>query len=261
MINFFEKSYRKIPSGYLKSIIKNVLSFCIHQFPFGIENLELDGEKIKLYKDRTFNNKLLLSEVKRYNLCKKIKKGDIVIDGGAYSGLFTIFASKKTGNTGKVIAFEPDPYNYIILKRNLDLNKVKNALLIKKGLYSKNLKLPFDIQGISSCITSFQTNQKTINKIDAVSLDSELKNLKINKVDFVKMDIEGAEIETVNGCKKLIKNNNDIHFAIASYHMVNGRETLYYLDKFFKKLKMKVKTVYENGQSTTYAGRKLISIG
>ncbi|MEM3406001.1 MAG: FkbM family methyltransferase [Candidatus Pacearchaeota archaeon] len=61
-----------------------------------------------------------------------LKKGDIVIDAGAYIGLFTLYASKKVGKNGLVIAYEPDPENYKNLLENIKLNKCKNVKLIKE---------------------------------------------------------------------------------------------------------------------------------
>lgn len=250
-----EYYYRKLPNGYLRSVIKNIISFALHNASFKVMKYNFDGEKIFLYEDKLFSTKRLLHEVAGYNQKYKLKKGNIVIDAGSYSGLFSIYASKKVGPEGKVIAFEPDPYNYAIIKRNLKLNKIINVILLKKGLFDKDTIVPFDIQGISSTIVTLNgpwKDQKTINKAEVVALDNELKRLKIKTVDFIKMDIEGAEIEAVNGAKQTIKTSPNIHFAIASYHIVNEKQTREYLEKFFKKLKMKVQTSYPK-HLTTYA--------
>ncbi len=55
------------------------------------------------------------------------KPGDIVVDGGAYMGTFTLVASKLVGQTGKIIAFEPDPVNYEKLLENIGLNKATTS--------------------------------------------------------------------------------------------------------------------------------------
>lgn len=250
------KILQNIPEGYLKSIVKNISSFTMNRIPHAIEKVTIDGEEISIYTDGVFNNKLLSHEVGGYNSYYKLKKGNNVIDAGAYTGLFTLYAAKKVGNTGKVIAFEPDPYNNIMLRRNLKLNNVKNVVIVKKGLYSKDDVLPFDIQSIGSNIVSINHvfhNRKTINKITVTTLDKELERLHIKKINFVKMDIEGAEIEAMEGFKNTIKNNPNIQFAIASYHIVDGKKTKFFLEKFFTNLKFNVKTE-NNGQLTTYAG-------
>lgn len=252
---------KKLPEGYIKSLVKNISSFVMNKLPHPIETILIDGEKIRVYKDNVLDNNFQAKELQSYLTYYKIKKGDYVLEAGAYTGLFTIFASKKVGRSGKIISFEPDPYNNMMLKRNLALNNVKNVVLVKKGLYSKDDELPFDIQSIGSNIVSLNTpfhNRKTINKISVTTADSELKRLKIDKINFVTMDIEGAEIEAMEGFKETIKKNRGITFAIASYHIVNGKKTKFFLEKFFKALKFNVKTE-NNGQLTTYASRKKIS--
>lgn len=252
---------KKIPEGNAKSILKNFSSFIMNRLPHRIETVIIDGEKIHIYKDNVLDNKAQVEELQSYLTYYKIKKGDYILEAGAYTGLFTVFASKKVGKTGKIISFEPDPYNRIMLQRNLDLNKVKNVVLVKKGLFSRDAKLPFDIQSIGSNIVSLNTpfhDRKTINTIQVTTADKELKQLKITRIDFVTMDIEGAEIEAIQGFKETIKNNRGIQFAIASYHIVDGKKTKYFLEKFFKSLNFIVKTE-DNGQLTTYASRKKFS--
>jgi FkbM family methyltransferase len=251
---------QKIPEGYLKSFLKNISGFTMNKLPLPIETIVIDGEKIHVYKDNVFDNSQQEKELRSYLTYYKIKKGSYVLEAGAYTGLFTVYASKKVGRSGRVISFEPDPYNNIMLMRNLTLNKVRNVTIIKKGLYSKEDQLPFDIQSIGSNIVSLNTpfhNRKTINKIPVTTADIELKRLKVKKIDFVTMDIEGAEIEAMEGFRETIKNNRGITFAIASYHIVDGKKTKFFLEKFFKSLKFNIKTE-NNGQLTTYASRKKI---
>lgn len=84
-----------------------------------------------------------------------------------------------------------------------------------------------------------------------VKLDDEIKNLGINKVDFIKMDVEGAEIEAIEGCKNILKNNN-VNLAIASYHIRNGEETYKKLEPMLNNFGYKTKTEFPE-HLTTYA--------
>lgn len=258
MLKHLENLYRKIPEGYPKSVIRNIISYILHYVVFDKEMLIIDGIKLLVYKRHfydNYDNTHLAFEVSGYTKYAKLKKGDIVVDGGAYSGFFTIYAAKKVGPKGKVLAFEPDPFNYHLLKKNLALNDIKNVILIKKGLYSRDTTLPFYIQGIGSSII-IPKGKKPINKVSVVSLDDELKRLDVSRVHFVKMDIEGGEIEAIKGCLQTIKDNPNIHLAIASYHLVQGKETNIFLERFFKKNGLEVLT--EKGEHpTTYASRTL----
>lgn len=155
----------------------------------------------------------------------RIKKGDIVIDCGAYVGAFAIYAAKIVGDGGCVIAFEPDDENYKNLIKNVSLNELKNVIPIKKGLWCNSTTLRFrSSQGEASSLVIDDNQSKNIVDVDVVSLDDELENLNINRVDFIKMDIEGAEIEAIKGATRLLK-NNCVNLAIASYHILDGQQT------------------------------------
>jgi FkbM family methyltransferase len=69
------------------------------------------------------------------------KEGDIVIDVGAYIGPYTIIASKRVGENGKVVAIEADPDNFDLLNRNIQLNKLSNVIALNYAVYSKEKKV------------------------------------------------------------------------------------------------------------------------
>jgi FkbM family methyltransferase len=202
MYKFFYRIYEKIPQGYVRSMIKNVISYSLSTQK-KIEIITFDNVKFKIYVNPAISNSRLLLDIKGYTLNYKFKKGDIVVDAGAYNGLSTIYVALKVGPQGKVIAIEPDPYTRKILTRNIGLNHLKNVIIIAKGLYSKPMKMKFDVQGIGSRLQIYNQNIPTINSVQVDTLDTILLHeLNINNVDFVQMDIEGAEIEAVKGCKK-----------------------------------------------------------
>lgn len=174
-------------------------------------------------------------------------EGNIVIDAGAFRGSFSIYASKIVGKDGLVIAFEPDKDIYKKLIMNIKLNNVKNIILIKKGLWNKETKLQFS--NLSDGTANIDTIGKTT--LPVTSLDIELKKMKISKIDFIKMDIEGAEIEAIEGCKNTLLQNN-VKLAIASYHIVNGEKTCYKLEKLLFEYGYKTETSYPE-HLTTYA--------
>lgn len=189
-----------------------------------------------------------ISPLKGYELYRQLKKGDVVVDAGAYTGDYTIFAAKKVGPTGKIIAFEPDSKNREILRKNLKAEKIKNVILISRGLWNEENILRFNSSnGLHSNIHGAVGNIS----IPVSKLDNELKKLKIKRLDFIKMDIEGAEIEALMGSLKTLK---EFHpsLAIASYHVVNGKETSLFLEEFLKKIGYNVKSDFPK-HKTTYA--------
>ena len=175
----------------------------------------------KVYnKTKCSFKKTPIKEIKGYVKKFKIKKRDTVIDAGAYIGEFAAFASKLVGKGGKVICFEPNPDNYKELIKNT--NNLTNVTTINKGLWSEDKVLKLRMMGMAS--TFFHVHGWPVKDMPVVSLDNALKELKIKKVNFIKMDIEGAEIHAVMGCEKLLK-DNDVKLAIASYNGLMGGKT------------------------------------
>lgn len=185
----------------------------------------------------------------------KPKQGDIIIDGGAFLGHFSLFASVLVGDKGKIIAFEPDRKNFMKLKENLKLNNVKNVVAINKGLWGENTTLEFDETSTSSSSLFFDKDRPSdqIKKVPVVRLDDELEKMGITKVNFIKLDVEGAEIEVIKSSEKTLK-NNDVNLAIASYHTINGEKTAVKLEKILSKMGYKVK-ISPGPEIITYARR------
>jgi len=167
-----------------------------------------------------------LRDIRYYFRYSQLKKGDNVVDAGAYPGDFTMYAAKIV-YPGKVIAFEPDPENYNEVMRNLKLNSIQNVIVIKKALYNKNEIVSFSNTQGGDALISIDGKIK----VNAVKLDDELKELKIKKIDFIKMDIEGAELDAIEGCSEVFNNNPNCKLAIASYHIVNNEITSIKLKK------------------------------
>jgi len=220
------RSFEKFPEIPIKNSLRKFLAFNI-LVPKSIQNL---------------------SPLKGYELHRKLKNGDIVVDAGAFTGDYTVFAAKKVGKEGRVIAFEPDEKNRKILEKNLKYENLNNVTIIPRGLWGKNTTLKFQSsEGLHSTFNS----KKAESTIKVVKLDDELKKLRIDKLDVLKMDIEGAEIEAIKGSIVTLKKFHPF-VIIASYHEVNGKETSIFLENFLKKIGFKVISDFPN-HKTTYA--------
>jgi FkbM family methyltransferase len=133
-----------------------------------------------------------------YRTGELLRENDLVLDLGATMGDFSVFASKKVGNNGKVIAIEPDPYSYEILKKNIERNNCQNIVAVNLGIGSAPEEKD---------ITFFSRTYRC--KLN--SLENILEELDIrDKINFIKMDIEGFEAEVVFKSLKTIKEANVI---------------------------------------------------
>ena len=145
-----------------------------------------------------------------------INPGDIVIDCGAHVGFF-VRAALKAG-AGIVVAIEIAPANLTCLKRNLstEINSGK-VIIYEKGVWDKDdylyLNLNDDNSGGDSIV--FKGNRST--KVALTTIDKIVKELRLQRVDFVKMDIEGSEQNALKGAAKTLKEFKP-KVSVAVYH-------------------------------------------
>jgi FkbM family methyltransferase len=159
-----------------------------------------------------------------YELHYRIQPGDVVIDGGGFQGVFTLYAAMKAGPTGRVVVFEPDERLARLLEKNVRLNQLTNVTIVRKGLWSEEATLRFDARGNTSRLELEAGPSHLIATVPVTSLDREVARLGLDRVNFIKMNIEGAEIEAVAGCLQTMQRCAP-SFAIASDHIRDGEPT------------------------------------
>ena len=203
-----------------------------------------NGLKYKLRGGST--DRFILNEVwlhKSYNpLGFEIKSNDTVIDIGAHAGIFTILASYYAKN-GKVYAFEPMKENYELLKENLKLNKMSNVEAINKAVSNKSGKIKFYVsqtknKGHNSLFKLDETQKEEV--VDKISFKEFLR--KIPKIDFFKIDCEGAEYGILfslskNELQKIKKISMEVH----NYRKYSGKD----MARFLQKNNFKVKLIQD----------------
>lgn len=191
--------------------------------------------------------------VPEYNRHYAIKEGDVVFDCGAFHGLYALLISKAAGKTGRIYCFEPDSGNREILAENLKANGIENAIIVPKGLWKSSGTVSFHSGDGATSAVEFSENAAAggSGSIEVVSIPDFITAQALPRLDFVKMDIEGAEIEVVEGCLEYLKSHS-VNFAIASYHLRNGEETFRPLETLFKSAGYAAKTEI-SGTITTYA--------
>jgi FkbM family methyltransferase len=155
------------------------------------------------------------------------REGDIVIDIGAYMGQYTIISSRRVGANGKVVAIEAHQGNFEMLNRNIKLNKLTNVIALNYAVYSKQTKLKLYLSdealgyaGIHSIILErVREIAKKFVEVDANTVDKVLHQNGINAVNWMKIDVEGAELEVLKGAHNILSNSKDISILIEIHSM------------------------------------------
>jgi FkbM family methyltransferase len=134
-------------------------------------------------------------------------KPKVFIDVGAHIGYYTMLVHKLGAE--KIIAIEPDPRVFRILNRSIEANKLDNIITINRAAYDKfnvNLELHLSTKsGLSSIFSSHLTKTRcgTIT-IKTLTLDEVYRSLNLDKIDVVKIDVEGAESYVLSDANEII---------------------------------------------------------
>ena len=157
-------------------------------------------------------------------LRKKIKaeENDIVIDIGAHIGKYAIRWGNSVGEQGKVYAIEVEPKTFDILCKNIKLNKLeKKVIPLKLAITDKIGKSSFYVSKGRSEISSIHDKWAEKIEVDTITIDELVKKEKLTKINFIQMDIQGAEYETILGSSNSIKNRIIKKFVIETHGRKN----------------------------------------
>lgn len=145
---------------------------------------------------------------------KFLKKDGVILDIGANIGWYCLNLAKDVPE-GRILAFEPIPKTYEYLKKNIAINGIKNVEIHNFGLSDKNKEVIFyydpNLSGASSLKNLDKDRKKVKIKGRVKRMDSFISRLT-KRIDFIKCDIEGAEIFAIKGGLKTIKKTLPVIF-------------------------------------------------
>ncbi|MGH8120055.1 MAG: FkbM family methyltransferase, partial [Gammaproteobacteria bacterium] len=186
-----------------------------------------------------------------------LKPGDVFIDVGANSGLYTLLASSIVGDEGKVYAFEPSPLPFVRLEENARLHGGKNIECLNAALSDRERKMKLNISSDGrsawdSFVSEGQAGQTGTTEVMTTTLDKFVsdKNL-MDKITMMKIDVEGWETHVLSGgikslagpeapmlqieftdhvampagmnCRKLYTQVSELGYQLCLYDMKTGR--------------------------------------
>ncbi|TXJ10968.1 FkbM family methyltransferase [Brachyspira aalborgi] len=214
----FEKivRYRYMLAFYPNSFIDNKQKInlsikygSLNIFHWGLKRILFYFQKSK-YPNEIENFLLFyIFGLKQYDVKNifEVKEYATIFDIGAWKGDTAYFFSKKCSNKARIYAFEPDDYAFQILEKIKEKYKLNN--IITKNILLSNAEKEIDF-------ISMIENTPTIKK-NAITIDKFVEENNIEKIDYVKMDVEGAERNILEGSIKTIKKFKPF-LAIAIYH-------------------------------------------
>jgi len=215
----------------------------LNQYPWvtGSQSEDIyDVQGSKMYLNTQEPNLVLLETFQAYiqnrfherattELFKKtVQEGNTVIDLGANLGYFSLLAANIMGASGKIYSFEPESNNYKYLLKNIELNNY-NITATQKAVADKNGKAKFYIcpydsghhtlnqyEGISSYRSVPLYSKEEFIEIDTIKLDDFLSE----RVDVIKMDVEGSEMLALMGMDKIIKRSENLKMFIEFFPLL-----------------------------------------
>jgi FkbM family methyltransferase len=146
-------------------------------------------------------------EVEAWNCAaRNCRPGDVVVDVGANIGIITLQMSRTVGSRGLVYAIEPSPVTYSTLVENLELNSCHNVIPLQivagnKMAMTDFFIAPWRFHMMSGMVANAPSAHKV--KLLQAPLDSILE--ESNQLDYIKIDVEGAELLVLQGCKELLR--------------------------------------------------------
>ena len=178
------------------------------------------------------------------------KQGDIVVDIGAHIGRYTIIGSKRVSAQGKVVAIEAHPGNFEMLNRNIKLNQLTNVIPLNYAAYSKETKLklyvPDEELGNSIYHTLMERTGKFL-EVNTNTLDNLLQEngVEQQQVNWIKIDVEGAELDVLKGSTNVLSKSKDIALLIEVHGPNNYRPVVEFLNSF--NFNIEFEKTYESG--------------
>jgi FkbM family methyltransferase len=160
------------------------------------------------------------------------EEGDTVVDIGAHIGHYTILSSMRVGPSGKVVSIEAHRGNFDMLNRNVKLNHLNNVVTLNYAVFSKDTKINLYLPAQESDFTIYNTvmtdrggkDGEHFVEVDANTLDNLLQQNGINAedVNWVKIDVEGAELEVLKGSTNVLSKSKDISLLIEVHNIADG---------------------------------------
>jgi FkbM family methyltransferase len=154
----------------------------------------------------------------QYDARRTLKPGMVVLDLGANTGAFTILASRLVGADGLVVAVEPCRDNFGCLEKTAEASGLTNVRALRTAVGDRGGELRLSMSPSSGKHSAILSRGKTYEVAPLVTTDSVVGELGLERVDFIKVDVEGMEPEVLRGAAETIRRFRP-RLAVSAYHL------------------------------------------
>jgi FkbM family methyltransferase len=141
-----------------------------------------------------------------------VNSGNTVLDIGANIGYYSLILARKVGENGRVYAFEPEPENFELLKKNVAINHYQNIIPVNMAISDTNgisrLYINETNKGDHRLYDS--GNKRSFITVEKIKLDDYFKGQPQTNIDVIKMDIQGSELQALKGMTNLLLNSKKL---------------------------------------------------
>lgn len=253
-------------------LVRRIKKYALENFRTSIVNIQ-GNEMILDSKDGMQLSIHGIHEPTETNKIKnEINSGDVILDIGANIGYYTLMFARLVGKNGQVYAFEPEQYNFNLLKENITLNNYNNVQIEQVAVSNFNGKATLHISknktGMHRLHQSVYCENST--EVDVLKIDDYLMKKNIKKIDFIKIDVEGAELDVLQGMiNTIIQNKVKLLLEFIPENLVEHMAIPMELLKFLTDHNFEIYAI-ENGEfyklndlnkiSNSYMGKNLFCV-
>lgn len=197
-----------IPNNYYKYVLNRFLAFLYPQNKTKIIHINIDNVDMLVRANEDVGKAILAKnfEIAELNYIKsQLSNNDVFFDIGANTGFFSLIVASKS-NSIQVHAFDPIKINTYLLSSSIEINGFSNIIVNQTCVGDYDGIVEFSLSSDSAYSSILDSGRKTEIKrikLPIIKLDSYVNSMKINKIDFIKIDVEGAEKLVLEGASSI----------------------------------------------------------
>ena len=205
---------------------------------------EINGSKMVLLtskkgmdiKEDSIYKQLALDGQREFEATKIIKQiikpGYKIFELGANVGYYALLEAKLIGESGKIYAVEPEKNNFTILKKNIELNRLKNIKVDNIAISDKDGQYPLYVTANSNLHSMIKPKSGDYREEMVVTKSVDSYLAEKGGINYLRMDIEGYEFQALQGMDNTLKNNPGLKLFIELHaHLMKTKQTIAILQK------------------------------